>query len=117
MLGGMSVWLWAVIAFLAGTGAGWGLSAYLRGRQPSEQRLRRLQGVLDRFQGEVAQHFQESGELITRLRADVESLYHHLESGAARLTTEDATQARLRQLEETSATQSGHAAADRTSER
>ncbi len=105
MLGGMSVWLWAGVAFLVGVGAGWGLSIYLRGRQPSEQRLRQLQAVLDRFQGEVAQHFQESGQLITRLRADVESLYHHLEDGAARLTTEDAAQARLRQLEETSATQ------------
>ncbi len=117
MLGGMSVWLWAAVAFLVGAGAGWGLSAYLRGRQPSEQRLRRLQGVLDRFQGEVAQHFQESGELITRLRTDVESLYHHLESGAARLTTEDAAQARLRQLEETAVTQPGHGVPDRSAER
>jgi len=100
MLTGVNVWVWVVIASLAGVVVGWFLANALRRRNPSEQRLRQMQLVLDRFQGEVAQHFQESGELITRLRADVESLYRHLEDGASKLTTEDAVQARLRQLEE-----------------
>lgn len=107
MLGAMSVWPWALGAFLVGGAAGWLLAAMLRRREPGEQRLQRLQAVLDRFQGDVAQHFQESGELVTRLRADVELLYRHLESGAAKLTTEDAAQARLRQLD---ATQAPHSA-------
>ncbi len=100
MLTGVNVWVWVVIAALVGVVVGWFLANALRRRNPSEQRLGQMQLVLDRFQGEVAQHFQESGELITRLRADVESLYRHLEDGASKLTTEDAVQARLRQLEE-----------------
>lgn len=100
MLGGMSVWAWTGMAFVAGGVLGWVLAAASRRRNPSEQRLRQLQDVLDRFQGEVAQHFQEAGELITRLRADVELLYGHLERGAAQLTAEDAVQRRLRELEE-----------------
>ncbi len=100
MLDVVNVWVWVVIASLLSGAAGWFLANALRRRNPSEQRLRQMQGVLDRFQGEVAQHFQEAGELITRLRVDVESLYHHLETGASKLTTEDAVQARLRQLEE-----------------
>lgn len=101
MLVGMSPWVWVVAAFALGGVAGWLLATASRRRDPSEQRLRKMQTTLDRFQGEVAQHFQESGELITRLRTDVESLYHHLERGAASLTTEDAVQSRLRELEDT----------------
>lgn len=100
MLGGMSPWVWVGVAFLAGGGIGWLSARASARRNPTEQRLRRLQAVLDRFQGEVEQHFQESGELITRLRADVESLYRHLEGGAARLTTEEAVQTRLRELQD-----------------
>jgi uncharacterized membrane-anchored protein YhcB (DUF1043 family) len=100
MLGGMSVWVWVAIAFVLGAVAGWLLANASRRRDPSEQRLRQMRIVLDRLQGEVAQHFQESGELITRLRSDVESLYLHLERGAAKLTTEEAVQTRLRELEE-----------------
>lgn len=108
MLCGMSVWVWVAIAFVVGAAAGWAVANASRRRNPSEQRLRRLQDLLDRFQGEVAQHFQESGELITRLRADVESLYRHLESGAARLTTEDAVQKRIQELEDSKHTQGGN---------
>ncbi len=101
MLVGMSPWAWTVGAFVLGGAAGWLLANLSRRRDPSEQRLRKMQSTLDRFQGDVAQHFQESGELITRLRSDVELLYHHLEKGAASLTTEDAAQSRLRELEDT----------------
>lgn len=95
----MSLWVFVVVAFLVGVAAGWLTSWSLRRRDPSEQRLQRMQTVLDRFQGDVAQHFQESGELITRLRSDVEALYHHLERGAGKLTAEDAVQSRLRELD------------------
>ncbi|HET9026575.1 MAG TPA: DUF1043 family protein [Trueperaceae bacterium] len=100
----MSVWVWVAIAFVVGAVAGWLLANASHRRDPSEQRLRQMRSVLDRLQGEVAQHFQEAGELITRLRSDVESLYVHLERGAAKLTTEDAVQTRLKELEEQSKT-------------
>lgn len=77
---------------------------WLARQRPQEQRIRRLHHVLDRLQGDVAHHFQESGDLITRLRSDVEQLYTHLQRGAASLTAEDAVQRRLRELEDDSDT-------------
>lgn len=100
MLLAMTLWAWILIAFVAGALVGAGAMRFLDRKRPSEQRLRRLLRVLDRFQGDVAHHFQESGELITRLRADVEQLYLHLERGAGNLTTEEAVQRRLRELEQ-----------------
>lgn len=96
----MTLWAWLLIAFAAGLLLGVAATWWLVSRRPSEQRLQRLRRVLDRFQGDVAQHFQESGELITRLRSDAAQLYEHLERGAAKLTTEEAVQRRLRMLEE-----------------
>lgn len=96
----MTQWAWILVAFVAGALVGAGASWWFRRQRPNEVRLRRLHSVLDRFNGEVAQHFEESAELITRLRTDVEHLYQHLESGAASLTTEEAVQNRLRQLEQ-----------------
>ncbi|NLG08660.1 MAG: DUF1043 family protein [Deinococcales bacterium] len=96
----MTLWAWLSIAFVAGALLGAGVVWWLGRRRPNEVRLRRMQAALDRFQGEVAHHFQESAELITRLRNDVEQLYQHLEQGAAALTTEEAVQRRLRQLED-----------------
>jgi uncharacterized membrane-anchored protein YhcB (DUF1043 family) len=96
----MTLWAWLLIAFAAGALLGAGVVWWLGRRRPNEVRLRRMQTVLDRFQGEVAHHFQESAELITRLRSDVEQLYEHLERGATSLTTEEAVQRRLRELEQ-----------------
>ncbi|MFO7545543.1 MAG: DUF1043 family protein [Trueperaceae bacterium] len=95
----MLPWWLLIVAFVTGALAGTAGAIAVRRRSDPERRLQRMRRVLDRFQGEVAQHFEESGTLITRLRADVEQLYGHLERGAAELTTEDATQARLRALE------------------
>lgn len=95
----MLPWWWVLVAFAVGVLAGTGGAIAVRRRSDPERRLQRMRRVLDRFQGDVAQHFEESGTLITRLRADVEQLYGHLERGAAELTTEDAAQARLRALE------------------
>lgn len=99
MLVRMIAWWWLGIAALLGSFAGVAASVLVRRRSEPELRLQRLRRVLDRFQGDVSQHFEESGTLITRLRADVEQLYTHLERGAAQLTTEDAVQERLRTLE------------------
>lgn len=88
------------MSFVVGAVVGAGVMWWLARQRPQEIRIRRMHGVLDRFQGDVAHHFQESGELITRLRSDVESLYSHLQSGAANLTAEDAVQRRLRELEQ-----------------
>ncbi|SRR5690554_4126310 len=96
----MTLWAWVLVSFLVGCAAGAGVVWWLARQRPQEVRIRRLHGVLDRLQSEVAHHFQESGELITRLRSDVEQLYAHLEEGAANLTAEDAVQKRLRQLEQ-----------------
>ncbi len=107
----MTLWAWLSLSFIVGAAVGAGVVWWLARQRPHEVRLRRMHGVLDRFQGDVAHHFQESGELITRLRSDVESLYSHLEKGAANLTAEDAVQRRLRELEdgeETGRTTHGH---------
>lgn len=107
----MTLWAWVLLSFVVGALVGAGVVWWLARQRPQEVRLRRMHDVLDRFQGDVAHHFQESGELITRLRSDVESLYSHLERGAANLTAEDAVQRRLRDLEqdeETGRTTNGH---------
>lgn len=96
----MTFWAWLLIAFAAGSLLGAALTWLLVSRRPSEQRMRRMHLVLDRFEGDVAQHFQESGELITRLRSVAAQLYEHLERGAAKLTTEEAAQRRLRMLDD-----------------
>lgn len=96
----MTYWAWLLVGFGAGALVGAGVVWWLARQRPNEVRIRRMQSVLDRFQGDVAQHFQESGQLITRLRSDVESLYSHLERGAANLTTEEAVQRKLRELEQ-----------------
>jgi len=96
----VTVWAWVLVAFVVGVLVGGGVMWWLARQRPQEVRLRRMHGVLDRFQGDVAHHFQESGELITRLRSDVELLYAHLQRGAANLTAEDAVQRRLRELEQ-----------------
>lgn len=96
----MTLWAWVLVSFVAGGLVGAAAVWWLARQRPQEVRLRRMHDVLDRFQGDVAHHFQESGELITRLRSDVELLYSHLERGAANLTTEDAVQRRLRELEQ-----------------
>lgn len=96
----MLAWWWLVIVFVTGTLAGAAGAIAVRRRSDPEVRLQRMRRELDRFQGEVAQHFEESATLITRLRSDVEQLYGHLERGAAELTTEDAAQGRLRALEQ-----------------
>ena len=108
----MTLWAWVLIAFAAGLLVGAAVTWWLVSRRPSEQRLQRMRRVLDHFQGDVAQHFQESGELITRLRSDVAQLYEHLESGAAMLTTEEAVQRRLRLLDEGNAAEDDQAVAD-----
>lgn len=96
----MTLWAWILVSFVVGALVGAALVWWLARQRPQEVRIRRMHDVLDKFQGDVAHHFQESGELITRLRSDVELLYAHLESGAANLTTEDAVQRRLRELEQ-----------------
>ncbi len=95
----MDSWLWLALGLLLGFLAGWLTATVLRRRSESENRLRRMRRELDQLQGAVAQHFAQSGALITRLRSDVEQLYMHLERGASELTTEDAVQSRLRNLE------------------
>ena len=97
----MTLWAWVLIAFVVGAVLGAGTMWWLARQRPQEVQLRRMRDVLDRFQGEVAYHFQESGELITRLRSDVELLYAHLQRGAAKITAEDAVQKRLWELEQT----------------
>lgn len=95
----MVSWPWLALGLLLGFLAGWATAALLRRRSESEHRLRRMRRELDQMQGAVAQHFAQSGALITRLRSDVEQLYLHLERGASELTTEEAVQSRLRSLE------------------
>lgn len=96
----MTLWAWVILSFVVGAFLGAGSVWWFARQRPHEVRLRRMQSVLDRFQGDVAHHFQESGELITRLRSDVELLYSHLQRGAGNLTAEDAVQRRLWELEQ-----------------
>ena len=71
------------MSFVVGVLVGGGVMWWLARQRPQEVRLRRMHG-----------------ELITRLRSDVELLYAHLQRGAANLTAEDAVQRRLRELEQ-----------------
>lgn len=110
----MTLWAWVLIAFLAGALVGAGVVWWFARRRPREVELRRLRTVLDRYHGDVAHHFQEAGDLITRLRGDIEQLYAHLERGAAHLTTEEAVQRRLREMGpgDEAARELGHGEAD-----
>ncbi|MEJ2287332.1 MAG: DUF1043 family protein [Deinococcales bacterium] len=95
----MNVWLWVAAAFVAGGLVGAGITALLRRGSDTEQRLRRLRREYDLYQGEVARHFTQTGELLSRLRGAFEQLYGEVEDRAEELVGEDALQRRLRDLE------------------
>ncbi len=95
----MNVWLWVAAAFVAGVLVGAGITALLRRTGEPEQRLRRLRREYDLYQAEVARHFTQTGELLSRLRGAFEQLYGEVEDRAEDLVGEDALQRRLRELE------------------
>ncbi len=95
----MNVWLWLAVSFIAGALAGVGITALLRRGSDSEQRLRRLRREYDQYQAEVARHFTQTGELLSRLRGAFEQLYGEVEDRAVDLVGEEAVQRRLRDLE------------------
>jgi uncharacterized membrane-anchored protein YhcB (DUF1043 family) len=95
----MNVWLWPAVSFVAGALAGVGITALLRRGSEPEQRLRRLRREYDQYQAEVARHFTQTGELLSRLRGAFEQLYDEVEDRAVDLVGEEAVQRRLRDLE------------------
>ena len=95
----MNVWLWVIAAFVAGGLIGAAITAALRRISEPEQRLRRLRREYDLYQAEVARHFTQTGELLSRLRGAFEQLYAEVEDRAEDLVGEDALQRRLRELE------------------
>lgn len=103
---GMTVALWAAGSFLVGALAGGGIIILLRRGRDAEQRIRRLQREYDLYQADVARHFTQTGELLSRLRGAFEQLYGEVEDRATELVGEDALQRRLRDLE------TGHGADD-----
>jgi len=103
---GMTGALWAGAGFLAGALVGGGIIILLRRGRDAEQRIRRLQRDYDLYQADVARHFTQTGELLSRLRGAFEQLYGEVEDRATELVGEDALQRRLRDLE------TGHGADD-----
>jgi len=95
----MNVGLWLAGSFVAGILVGSGITALLRRGSDTEQRIRRLRREYDQYQAEVARHFTQTGELLSRLRGAFEQLYGEVEDRAADLVGEEALQQRLRDLE------------------
>jgi len=93
------MWLWAVIGFVAGVVVGVAATALRRRGSESEQRFRRLRREFDQYQGDVAHHFSQTAEALTRLRGGFEQLYQEVEGSAGHLVGEESWQRRLRQLE------------------
>ena len=95
----MSVALWVVVSFVAGALVGALITALVRRSGATEQRARRLQREYEHYQAEVARHFTQTGELLSRLRGAIEQLYGEVEDRASELVGEEALQQRLRDLE------------------
>ena len=95
----MNVGLWLAGSFVAGVLVGIGITALLKRGSETEQRIRRLRREYDQYQAEVARHFTQTGELLSRLRGAFEQLYGEVEDRAADLVGEEALQRRLRDLE------------------
>ena len=95
----MNVGLWLAGSFVAGVLVGIGITALLKRGSETEQRIRRLRREYDQYQAEVARHFTQTGELLSRLRGAFEQLYGEVEDRAANLVGEEALQRRLRDLE------------------
>lgn len=97
----MNVGLWLAGAFVAGILVGIGITTLLKRGSGTEQRIRRLRREYDQYQAEVARHFTQTGELLSRLRGAFEQLYGEVEDRATELVGEEALQRRLRDLERT----------------
>ncbi len=95
----MNVGLWLAGSFVVGVLVGSGITALLKRGSGTEQRIRRLRREYDQYQAEVARHFTQTGELLSRLRGAFEQLYGEVEDRAADLVGEEALQRRLRDLE------------------
>lgn len=95
----MSVWLWVVVAFVAGLVVGAGVTALLRRGSDVERRMRRMRREYEQYQGEVARHFAQTGELLSRLRTAFDQLYSEVEERATALVAEEAMQRRLDYLD------------------
>lgn len=95
----MSPWLWVVVAFLAGGLVGAGITALLKRGSDVEQRMRRLRREYEQYQAEVARHFSQTGELLSRLRTAFDQLYNEVEDRATALVAEEALQRRLDYLD------------------
>jgi uncharacterized membrane-anchored protein YhcB (DUF1043 family) len=95
----MNVWLWVVVAFLAGGLVGAGIIALLRRGADVEQRMRRLRREYEQYQAEVARHFAQTGEMLSRLRTTFDQLYDEVEERATALVAEEALQRRLGYLD------------------
>lgn len=96
----METWVWTVGGFLAGALVGGGVVTLLRRGRDVEQRMRRLQREYDLYQADVARHFTQTGELLSRLRGAFEQLYGEVEDRATDLVGEEALQRRLRGVED-----------------
>lgn len=95
----MNVGVWLAGSFVAGILVGSAITALLRRGSGTEQRIRRLRREYDQYQAEVARHFAQTGELLSRLRGAFEQLYGEVEDRATDLVGEEALQRRLRDLE------------------
>ena len=95
----MSVWLWVVVAFVAGGLVGAGVTALLKRGSDVEQRMRRLRREYEQYQAEVARHFSQTGELLVRLRTTFDQLYNEVQERATGLVGEEALQRRLDYLD------------------
>lgn len=95
----MSVWLWVVVAFVAGALMSAGIGAALRRGSDAERRLHRLRREYEQYQAEVARHFSQTGEFLSRLRTAFDQLYNEVEDRANSLVAEESMQRRLDYLD------------------
>lgn len=95
----MNPWLVGVLGFVLGLAVGAGVMALRRRSSETEQRFRRLRREFDQYQSDVALHFSQAAEALTRLRSGFDQLYQEIQGSAGNLVGEESWQRRLRQLE------------------
>jgi uncharacterized membrane-anchored protein YhcB (DUF1043 family) len=94
-----TLWLWLLLAFVAGGVAGVLLANRRRHDANDSQQLAKLQSELDSYREEVTEHFVKTAHLVNELTHSYKAVYDHLEKGAYTLVDSETLHRRLEKVE------------------